>query len=540
VPGIQAQNLNMNADIAYSLFRAASLKKTDNSHTLPSFCLRPNTYPMLNQYLHIDSSIISQKVMQDLTYFSFFNKKGHLAILPLMVNHQYNPQRPFGWNDGSMVPARGYEIQASAGFFLQLGSLHIQINPELVWAENRSFKILQNPLLNPTVATNYHYYVGSIDNPEMISTGKPYSQLLPGQSSVSLNVKKISVGISTENIWWGPGIRNSLIMSNNAPGFSHLTLNTTAPVNIGIGYMEGQIISGITESSRDNTATIGQGYVNGIILSYNPKWIKELFIGLIRAYNQFYADAKKNHDYFPVLSNLFRKNDGMGSRSDDQLNRDQLASVFFRYVLKKSKTEIYAEYGRNDASYNLRDLLQSPEHTRAFIFGGQKLFPVTHGKEFILVQTELTQIQQPGSYRVRPSSPSWYVHGQVTRGYTNKGKILGAGIGPGSNCRNIAVKWIRPNSIIGINLMQIDRNNDLYYELFTNPAINRKWTDNVIGLNGNFLYGKDKKIMINWNVDYIRTKNYHWLLDQYSPDDPANVKQYRNNWHIKIATIYKF
>jgi hypothetical protein len=115
---------------------------------------------------------------------------------------------------------------------------------------------------------------------------------------------------------------------------------------------------------------------------------------------------------------------------------------------------------------------------------------------------------------------------------------LGAGIGAGSNCANIAVKWIRENSIIGINLEQIDRNTDLYYLLFTNPAINRKWVDNVIGFTYSGAVQKD--LYINAEADYIRSQNYHWLLDQYSPADPANnITEYKGNLHLKVSLIYK-
>ena len=48
-----------------------------------------------------------------------------------------------------------------------------------------------------------------------------------GQSSIRLNWKKLSLGISNENLWWGPSIRNSIMMSNHAQGFKHITFNTT-------------------------------------------------------------------------------------------------------------------------------------------------------------------------------------------------------------------------------------------------------------------------------------------------------------------------
>ncbi|WP_163277304.1 capsule assembly Wzi family protein, partial [Enterobacter hormaechei] len=65
-----------------------------------------------------------------------------------------------------------------------------------------------------------------------------------GQSSFRLNYKVLSVGISSENLWWGPGIYNSLLMSNNAPGFWHLTFNSRKPLKTPIGDFEWQLIGG--------------------------------------------------------------------------------------------------------------------------------------------------------------------------------------------------------------------------------------------------------------------------------------------------------
>lgn len=543
---VYGQKVNINLPVADEIFRRNQLMGYDKIQV--SGTIKPYSYYVYDSAFTKDGSALSKwHIIKTIPFF----KKGQLGVLPLVVQQQINTDHPFGWNDGAMIPSRGYQLYASGGVSVQYGPLHIDIYPEIVWGQNTLFDTLSLTYFNSyKVYVYYGLMINSIDNP--IRFGKSsYYNLSWGQSAVSLSFKSMSVSVSTKNLWWGPGIVNSLIMSNNAPGFPHLSLNTIKPIKTPIGNFEGQIIAGLLKNSGitpfdPNVYYNGlpvyipkagnETYLNGIIITYQPKWIKGLFLGLTRVYNQFTKDAEKNHDYFPIFGNLFRSKDRI---FDDLLRRDQLASVFFRYVFTKSHAEVYAEYGREDASYNLRDFLMTPQHSRAFIVGGQKLFSLKKQSQSILVQAEITQLQQAADYISRDSGP-WYLHSQVTQGYTYKGKILGAGIGPGSNCRNIAVKWIRPNSIIGINLMQIDRNNDLYYELFTNPAINRKWTDNVIGLNGNFLYGKDKKIMINWNVDYIRTKNYHWLLDQYSPDDPANVKQYRNNWHIKIATIYKF
>ena len=51
-----------------------------------------------------------------------------------------------------------------------------------------------------------------------------HNRLLLGQSSISLNWKALSIGFSNENIWWGPSIRNSIMMSNHAEGLDTLHL----------------------------------------------------------------------------------------------------------------------------------------------------------------------------------------------------------------------------------------------------------------------------------------------------------------------------
>src|SRR5690606_31872493 len=39
--------------------------------------------------------------------------------LPVVMRHQLASNFPYGWNDGAMIPARGYQLYASAGIFAQ-------------------------------------------------------------------------------------------------------------------------------------------------------------------------------------------------------------------------------------------------------------------------------------------------------------------------------------------------------------------------------------------------------------------------------------
>ncbi len=520
--GSECQTSNLNVTIAEDAFRRKQLE--DSFLVNISSCIRPGNYAL-------DSAILSP----DYSFHRDNRKKNEFVLLPVIVKQQYNLSRPFGWNDGSMISARGYQLQASVGFFAKYGPFQLKFNPEFVWAQNTYYDTMSTKFLDPVQLAAYTTYYLWIDNPRIIPQ-TPFHKFLPGQSSFSINFKSFALAASTENIWWGPGMRNSIILSNNTQGFSHLSFNTTKPVKTAIGYFEGQIISGITESSNES---ISKGYVSGMILSYSPKWTKGLFIGFTRMYNQFYDLAVKHKDYLPIFQNLYRKNDASGANNDDSLKRDQLISVFFRYVMQNAKAEFYAEYGRNDASYNFRDFFLSPQHTRAFTIGGQKLFKLNKPNEYIQAQVEITQTRQPYVYEVRVSQPSWYVHSQVTRGYTNKGKVLGAGIGPGSNSQSLILKWVRPSNTMGLTIERIENLNDIYDRLFiSDPMVNRKWIDNVLGIEGNFKARQEQKCQIVWNLNYIHSVNYHWSLDDAATSDINGRTENKDNLQLKLSLIY--
>src|SRR5206468_1504691 len=129
----------------------------------------------------------------------------------------------------------------SAGVYAKYGMLSVQLQPEFVTAANDFFDPLNKNHFGVIFARYYDIY-NNIDLPARFGTSS-YTRAYWGQSSIRLNYKSLSFGLSTENLWWGPGIRSSLLMSNNAPGFKHLTLNTTKPIKTPIGSFEGQLIA---------------------------------------------------------------------------------------------------------------------------------------------------------------------------------------------------------------------------------------------------------------------------------------------------------
>jgi len=290
-------------------------------------------------------------------------KNSMLKLLPVLFNQQLNTDHPYGWNDGAMISAKGYQTLISAGIYASLGPLEVQFQPEMVYAAN------------PAYANNAAY--GN-------NFSKTYNKIFPGQSSIRLSVGAITAGVSSQNLWWGPGIHSSLLMSNNAPGFIHGFFSTRRPVKTAIGSFEWQLIGAKLTSDNNyayenynlKTASLPSNarYLNAYVISYQPKWVPGLFLGMTRALQRYRKDIDLSSSFFnkyiPVLTKPFQKANAQG---DDTLRTDQLASFFLRWVLLKAKAEFYIEWGYNDYNQNVRDYVMSPTHSAAHIVGFKKI-----------------------------------------------------------------------------------------------------------------------------------------------------------------------
>jgi hypothetical protein len=360
------------------------------------------------------------------------------------------------------------------------------------------------------------------------------------------------MGISSENLWWGPGIRNSLMMSNSAPGFNYFTLNTVRPVNTPVGLFECRIIGGKLENSGfalpDTNRTFEGNilysakrdewrYINGIILSYKPKWVNSIFLGVTRTFMLFNSDLKhKFKNYFPIIT-PFDKSSNYGE-GESTISEDQRASIFFRWMWLKENAEIYGEFFREDHAYNMRDFFLEPDYEHAYLFGIKRIFRLNNGiNRYLELNIELTQLAQttPNPERL---SQYLYVHfGELSQGYTHEGQLLGPGIGPGSNLQTISLSWNRNLQSLGLECERFVHNYDLYTAAIKDIRAN--WVDFNISLFGHLNY---KNWLFFAKMAIIRSYNYQFL---YRPDtgsspsfwDPGkDVYNYQGN----ISVTYRF
>lgn len=519
-----------------------------------SFVIRPLTAQALNrQNLYYPTDSLTGK-----GNYPFARNEGSIQLMPLETQMRYTSAYPVGWNDDAMIPAVGFQQTFSAGLYADYKWFSVQFRPTFVVAQNNSYRGFEGQ----TEASweLWYQYANAIDMPERFGDGT-YTKFLPGQSSIRFNFDPISFGISTENLWWGPGIRNSLLMSNTAPGFPHLTLNTTRPIHSAVGSFEGQLVAGRLTGSGFSPTPLGNPnhfdeyyepkpdgwrYFSGFIVSYQPKWLSGLSVGASRTFVINRNDMGSGlGDWLPFFRS---KNTGInhpdGQQTGEQhKKRDEYKSVFARWVMPKGKLEFYVEYGRNDPGWDSRDRFVELDHSRAYVAGFRKLIPIQEmSGEYIDVGLELAQLDATRTSSIR-QSPSWYTSEIVRNGYTHLGQALGAGIGPGGTLQTLNIAWVKKLKKIGLQLERQEHQLDFFYQaVVTQQDFRRNWVDLSANIIGNYDY---KNFIFFGNLWFIKGLNYQYELeDIYENPRDADywnfTRRDRFNFQANLGLIYRF
>lgn len=542
------QSLPVGTPAFEDFYRRAQL--TGNTDSSVSYTVRPVFPDKINYSINSfypDSVTLKRNLNYGNTTFYSKSKALQFSILPFSIQSQFNSHHPTDWNDGAMIPAKGMQAVFSGGIFAKIGPLTIQLRPEIITAQNSEFETFNKGHFDVIFARYYDIY-NNIDLPARFGTST-YTKVLLGQSSIRLNYKSFSVGVSNENLWWGPGIRNSLLMSNTAPGFKHLTLNTLKPVKTPIGSFEGQLIAGRLENSGFAPLTpdhfyFGSNlyvpkpndwrYLSGMVITWQPKWVPGLFLGFDKASQMYGKDLKKIGDYLPFFSTMAN-----ATATDAPINKkDELSSMFMRWVWTEEQAEIYFQYARYNSKPDITQAILAPNDSRAYIFGLRKMLPFNRARnESLLIGIEVSQLQQNSPEKIAQGK-QFYVSQGVRAGYTHMGQLLGAGIGPGANSQTLTVSWLKGLKRIGFQLERYLHNNDFYYYAYVDSKdFRRHWVDLSYGVSGEWDY---KNFIFNARLQRVNALNYQWYLKQ-NPGDPYFVNGIEaNNIQFLGGVTYKF
>lgn len=402
-----------------------------------------------------------------------------------------NSAIPFSRNDGGLWAGRGAGTRIIGGVAVKVGPIRIVLAPELATTQNDSIPprnegIIPSPPIPPGRSSfSYPWYASgpySLDMPLRFGN-KPRRQLLPGQSSILADLGRITFGFSTENEWWGPGIDNALILSNNAPGFPHLLLRSSRPLATRLGEVEFRwLVGGLTESPFfDSDPANNMRSLASAAAVLRPRGIENLSVGLARSVvGTSTGWGQIPFRWLDVLRNTGHPNDG--APYDSTLHpggRDQIYSLFARWVLPASGAEIYGEWGRLDFPRGLRDLLVQPNRGQAYTLGLQWTRQAFTPTGLFRLRLENTSLEQSLALRNRFAGV-WYTSRRVLQGFTNEGEVLGAAVGPGSSGQIAEANYFSKRAFFGIEFGRTRYNEDVHQ---ASPMLEYlRWCSHDIGL----------------------------------------------------------
>jgi len=415
-----------------------------------------------------------------------------IGLLPITLQNTMNSRFPMGENNEAAWYGRGMNSEISGGFFLKSDFFTITFQPHFIYQENLDFltpRFVLNEPENGIIGTESFTY--QIDYPFRFGA-EPFSTFDLGYSSIRLHASYFEIGLASEPQWWGSAIRYPLMMSNNAPGFNHLFLGTREPVQIPkIGKVHIKWIMGYANESGYFNG-VGQGerrFLNGVNISFNPNLLSNLTFGLNRMYHIFDTDGFRFQNVITLFDPFQRVSLVARQGADDvRQARNQIASVYFQLKLPAANGEIYGEFFREDHSYDLRDLFVQPNHNSAYSFGFRKLSYLPRF-DFVIANLEFTNLTISQLQQVRPQG-NFYTHTPIGQGHTNRGQLLGAAIGPGSNSQFFSLDFYKKNLTVGLFAQRHVINDSFHFRIssFTQSPFSNvgDFINHRINLNSGF------------------------------------------------------
>ena len=339
-----------------------------------------------------------------------------------------------------------------------------------------------------------------------------------GQSEIRYTGEKLTLGIGNQSLWLGPGIYNSLILSNNAGGFPKLDIGMRK-IDTPAGEFEFLAWWGfLTESDYFVGDSVNnKNLITGLHIDYKPPFIKGLTVGFNRTLIANFADVDlSSFGYiFAPFMNFHYGED----------KNDQRASITLDWIFPEIGFNVYMEWGKNDFSSNIRSIILFPQHTEAYTIGARQRVYEKAGRR-VVVTLEVTQLLISWNYILQGGNiPTFYGHHITRQGYTQNGQLLGAGIGSGSNSQTLDVTFFHKKGLVRGYIQRVSRSEDYLFSQSIDSGLRDSDYNNVeltFGVEGSW------KILdihhIKLGFEYSHNINWNFILEN-------DV----NNFHIELG-----
>ncbi len=422
------------------------------------------------------------------------------AVIAPTLGVTWNSEIPFTLGEGPVWAGRGFTTQVVGGVQAEWGPVRLVLAPRMSYTQNRDFPLHPQMDEAGTFRPPWRQDWLSFDAPLRFGD-RAYSTVSEGESSISVSAGPITATFGTESQWWGPGIRNAIVVSDNAREIPHFALRSTAPLRTRIGTLEAAWMLGRLKESPyfDTIQANDRRMFGGFVATLRPAWEPNLSLGLARTvYDRDRASDDWAGYFFDVLGRW-------ASDDEEGFSPGQVTSVFGRWIFPRDGLEVYAEWARHVVPHSFEDLLVTPSHTQGYTLGLQWMRPLTD-EGHLRLQTEVTYLEFSKSARGRSSTP-FYAHRTIPQGYTHGGQVIGAAIGPGSSSQWLGADYLRPDWRLGLFGGRVRWENDAYYFRTVPWGLAGHDVSIFGGIRGGYAFSR-----FRLDAEYIREERLNYLF----------------------------
>jgi len=460
-----------------------------------------------------------------------------------------NTAAPYGQNDGALWQGKGFNTSLTGGLRLELGNdvygrLEGTFKPQVSFSQNAGFDYMRAENMIGSnyagKADTYGYYWGVVDAPQRFGDSSFWTYDW-GDTEIRYSWKTLTFGFGTQAIWLGPSYRNSMLHANNAPAYPKFDIGlrrqrVTLPwLGWYIGDIEARLWIGWVEESDyfDNDDSNNRNMFHGLTFAYAPSFIPgfTLFANRVCLAPWDWASLKY------ILP------------STDNTNEDQKASFGFSWAFPSIGFELYGELGIDDfVPDGLLGILRNPFHTTVYAAGFKKAVQFSAQKQiygelvFEFNWMEMTQDYQfMGTW-------TFYTHGRIKQGYTNRGQWIGSSPGMGGNSQYLGFNVYYPRGKSGIFIERNNPDNTYLYKKAVYDTASNHWLkdENLDHNKANFDFGLSSAYYITPSLVISGTFVYNLILNPlYQRTEPytaglshAGSNELKHNFSLQFFCKY--
>ena len=418
----------------------------------------------------------------------------------------YNDGAPNLENTSDKWVGKGFSFFTSANIAFNSKYLFASTEPFVFTSQNEDYA-------EPQRITKFMHL-----NDNQAHTEQPYNRYGLRETQLYLKYNGFGIGWSNANMWWGPSLHTSLMMSTNTTGFGHLMLGTVNEKQIGNWGFNGRYVF-----SQFGAKSISKPYYSGFMVSSTYYSNPIVTLGFARSFLS--GGNLSNYDIGPIEAALLPfQFVTVENSTDDALNPiDQTYTGYLNLRFPESDLVLYLEYGRSEGIENFKDFLYHPDHSRAYILGIRK-YGIFKNINLIL-GIEYANLIQTAYWQLR-NTPDW--NSAIQFDYnTFDGRYWGAHSGPDSDDFTIYLAY-NNNGISIIPSINLERHNVTHPNSLVNQYAYTIVYDHTLG---EYFIDEDRTVL--YDMSNLPEGKLEIRLDlRYI------FRGYRISLHYEYETIY--